>query len=100
MRDGFIEYEIKNGIHVNYKRFSLIMSNDDEIIGVLNAYTAFAEIYVDDIWVDKKYQRKGLGKKLLSNLYNHFRGKGFNNGFRGASAFFVGQLVNICLFIP
>ncbi len=80
MRDDLVAYESSHGIDVNYKRFSLVLNNEqNETIGVLNAYTAFSEIYIDDMWVDSKHRRQGLGKKLIETLENHFQGKGFNN---------------------
>ena len=80
MRDDLVAYELSHGIDVNYKRFSLVLNNEqNETIGVLNAYTTFSEIYIDDMWVDSKHRRQGLGKKLIETLENHFQGKGFNN---------------------
>lgn len=80
MEKDLIKYENSHGINVNYKRFSLIASNlSGDPIGVINAYTAFAEIYVDDIWVDNAHRGQGYGKRLLQELENHFKGKGFNN---------------------
>lgn len=79
MRDGFVAFESKKGIDVNYKSFSLVLSLEHEPIGVLNAYTAFSEIYVDDLWIDKAYRGKGYGKGLLYDLEKRFKGKGFNN---------------------
>lgn len=80
MQKDLVEYESSHAIDVNYKQFSLVLSdNDNEPIGVLNAYTAFAEIYIDDIWVDSSYRGKGYGRQLMEALVNHFKGKGFNN---------------------
>lgn len=80
MRNDLVAYEHSHGIDVNYKRFSLVLNNEhNETIGVVNAYTAFAEIYIDDMWVDSKHRRQGLGRKLIIELENHFKGKGFNN---------------------
>lgn len=80
VRKGFMEYETENNIDVNYKKFSLVLSDPQKnILGVLNAYTAFAEIYVDDIWVDSDYRNHGYGKQLLMELEKRFEGKGFNN---------------------
>jgi ribosomal protein S18 acetylase RimI-like enzyme len=45
----------------------------EEVLSVINAFTAFAEIYIDDIWVDSTHQRKGYGTRLLSSLENHLR---------------------------
>jgi ribosomal protein S18 acetylase RimI-like enzyme len=80
MRKDLVDYESSHGIDVNYKKFALILKDkEDNTLGVINAFTAFAEIYVDDMWVNSPYRGKGYGRKLLQELENHFRGKGFNN---------------------
>src|SRR3990167_7589453 len=80
MEKDLVKYESENGIDVNYKRFSLVMTDDDgEVVGVLNAYTAFAEVYIDDMWIDSSHRRKGLGRNLINELEELFKGKGFNN---------------------
>ena len=80
MRKDLIAYESSHGIDVNYKKFSLSFKDDNEMVfAVLNAFTAFAEIYIDDIWVDTVHRGKGFGRKLLQTLETHFQGKGFNN---------------------
>lgn len=99
MRKGFVEYESSHGIDVNYKPFSLILKDEkNEAVGVLNAFTAFAEIYIDDIWVDKSYRGKGYGKKLLTELENHFKGKGFNNMNLVTSSFQAPEFYKKCGF--
>ncbi|MBI2792813.1 MAG: GNAT family N-acetyltransferase [Gammaproteobacteria bacterium] len=99
MRKGFVEYESSHGIDVNYKSFSLILKNEkNEAVGVLNAFSAFAEIYIDDIWVDKFHRGKGYGKKLLSELENHFKGKGFNNMNLATSSFQAPEFYKKCGF--
>ncbi|MDR2681704.1 MAG: GNAT family N-acetyltransferase [Holosporaceae bacterium] len=56
------------------------MKNDiSEIVGLLTAYTVFAEIYIDEIWIDSKYRQKGFGRLLLSEIEKQFEGKGFWN---------------------
>lgn len=48
-----VAYESAHEIDVNYKKLSVVLKDDKRIVfGVLNAFTAFAEINVDDIWVD------------------------------------------------
>lgn len=80
MEKDLVEYERSHGIDVNYKRFSVVLKNENDLIfGIINAYTAFAEIYVEDLWVDSSYRRMGYGRKLLKELEDHFKGKGFNN---------------------
>ncbi len=80
MNKGHIDYETTHGISCNYKKFSLLIKIDkNKTIGVLSAYAAFAEIYVDDLWVDCSYRKQGYGRKLLEVLEDHFNGQGYNN---------------------
>lgn len=99
MTKDLVAYETSHSIDVNYRRFSVIMYNaQEEIFAVLNAYTAFAEIYVDDIWVDSAYRGKGHGRQLLSALENHFKGQGFNNINLVTSAFQAPEFYKKCGF--
>lgn len=77
--EGHVQDEKNKGIICNYKPFALVLKHQDNIIGALQAYTAFAEIYVDDIWVKPEYRGNGLGRRLLENLEEEFMGKGYNN---------------------
>jgi ribosomal protein S18 acetylase RimI-like enzyme len=80
MSKDLIAYESRHGIDVNHKRFAIIMRDGkNNLIGALNAFTAFAEIYIDDIWVDQSFRGKGYGTMLIQSLETHFKGKGFNN---------------------
>ena len=88
MRKDLIEYETNHGIDVNFKRFVLVLTDEtDKVIGVLNAYTAYSEVYIDDMWVHKSYRGKGCGKQLIQTLEDHFESKGFNNINLVTSAF-------------
>ncbi|OGT30246.1 MAG: hypothetical protein A3E87_00730 [Gammaproteobacteria bacterium RIFCSPHIGHO2_12_FULL_35_23] len=94
-----VAYESSHGITVNYKRIFLILRNEaKQVLGVLEAYTAFAEVYIDDIWVDHAYRGKGYGKKLFQFLEKHFQGKGFNNINLVTSAFQAPEFYKKCGF--
>lgn len=100
MREDLVEYETIHGIDVNYKRFSLVLTNiSDEVIGVLNAFTAFSEVYIDDMWVHKPYRGKGYGSKLIRALEEKFEGEGFNNINLVTSAFQAPEFYKKCGFI-
>ena len=99
MRKDLVKYESSHGIDVNYKRFSIVARDENgSAIGALNAYTAFAEVYVDDIWVDHAFRGQGYGRKLLQALENHFKGKGFNNINLVTSAFQAPEFYKKCGF--
>ncbi len=99
MRQDLVSYESSHGIDVNYKKFALIIRDESgDALGVLNAFTAFSEIYVDDMWVHSAHRGKGYGRKLLQELENHFEGKGFNNINLVTSAFNAPSFYKKCGF--
>ena len=100
MKEDLVAYEANHGIDVNYRRFSVVMTSlDNNVMGIINAYTAFAEIYVDDIWVDSAYRNQGYGKQLLLSLEEQFKGQGFNNINLCTSAFQAPEFYIKCGFI-
>jgi len=73
-------HESSHGIVCDYNKFSMVIRNGEgETIGALSAYSAYAEIYVDDIWIDSRYRNLGFGRKLLGALENRYKDRGYNN---------------------
>lgn len=80
MEKGLGEYERHNGIDVNYKPFSLVLFDENnEAIGVLDAFSSYSCIHINDMWVNKSQRGNGYGRMLITELENHFRGKGLHN---------------------
>lgn len=81
VEQGHIQDEASQGIVCNYKPLTIAMKEADtgKFIAALTAYTAFAEVYVDDIWVHPDNRKLGLGRKLLQALEDTFAGKGYDN---------------------
>lgn len=79
MCDELLDYEMNHNIQLKYEKFSLLGYKEDEIIGVINCYTAYEEIYVDDMWICSKHRGKGYGRDLLKKLEEKFKSKGFDN---------------------
>lgn len=79
--------------------FVLALKDNNTIIGALTAYTAYAEIYIDDIWVEPKYRGYGYGRKLIQDLEDRFRGKGYNNINLVTSHFQAPEFYKKCGFI-
>jgi len=73
-------HESSHGIICDYNNFSMVIrSGEGEPIGALSAYSAYAEIYVDDIWIDSKYRNLGYGRKLIGALEHRYKDRGCNN---------------------
>lgn len=73
-------YEAQHGVICNYSPFAITLSDETGgVIGALKGYTAYAEIYVDDLWVEQSHRRRGHGRALLGALEQHFRHDGYDN---------------------
>ena len=73
------KYENSKGIQCGYRKFHIIADEKGEIVGILIGYTAFSEIYVDDLVVHGNYRNQGIGRMLLQKLEEHFEGKNYSN---------------------
>ncbi len=80
MSEGLVKYEEEKDVNIGYKKYAFIMTDDgNKIIGGLTGYTAFEEVYVDDLWVDPSQRGKGYGKMLMDKVYEEFKDKGYDN---------------------
>src|SRR4029079_4817855 len=99
MRKDLIDYETSHGIDVNYKRFALVLIDENQNeIGVVNDFIVFSKIFVDDMWVHSSVRGKGYGRQLLKALEDHFEGKGFNNINLVTNAFNAPEFYKKCGF--
>ncbi len=97
--EDMVAYESSHGIEVNYRTFYFVIKDDQKnVVGVLHAYTAFAEVYVEDIWVKKEQRGKGYGRQLMQALEEHFKGQGFNNINLVTSTFQAPEFYQKCGF--
>jgi len=96
VNEGFYEYEKSHGIYDEYEKFNIIATLDKEVIGVLSGYTVFAEIYVDNLWIDKNHRKKGYGRKILLYLENKYKDSGYNNINLVTSAFQAPKFYENC----
>jgi N-acetylglutamate synthase-like GNAT family acetyltransferase len=77
---GQSTYERSHGIEINFRRFALVLHDDHGVLcGALQAYTAYAEIYVEDLWVAAHIRRRGYGRQLLQRLEEKYAGTGYHN---------------------
>ena len=73
------EHDAENGIEYNLKHFSFIAKENGEAIGYLTGFSYYAEVTINNLIVLKKYRAKGVGTKLIEQVEEHFKDKGFNN---------------------
>jgi len=75
---GPAKYDKDKSVAINYQRFSLIAEEKGAVIGVLDGYTAYAEVYIDDLWVDEAFQNRGCATQLIRQLEKQFAGSLFD----------------------
>ena len=79
--------EIKWWEHQNRREFekiirsnnflTLVAEDNGLIVGYLQATLKFDDsaLWIEDIYVDKKYRRKGVASRLLDKFTDHWKGK-------------------------
>ena len=99
MEVGLKEYETSHGINVDWKPFALELLNErGDVIGVLEAFSSYSSIHINDLWIDKSYRGCGYGRKLLIELEQLFKHKGFDNINTVTCAFQAPEFYKKCGF--
>jgi GNAT superfamily N-acetyltransferase len=63
------EYATSHGINVDWTPFALeLFDEKSEVIGVLEAFSSYSSIYINELWVDKSHRGQGYGRKLIAEL--------------------------------
>ena len=71
------EYEKENNIECSYTPFCFVAKDEDRIVGALSGATFFAEVYIDELVVDKESRGKGIGRLLMNAVEDYYRDNGF-----------------------
>ncbi len=53
-----------------------VRNEKDEIIGGILANTRYSTVYINTIWVDERYRRRGIGRKLIERVEREARKMG------------------------
>ncbi len=69
----------KKGINCDYRLFNFVAKEGNEISGILKGHSCYEEVFIDDLIVIEKYRGKGVGTKLLKQVEDYHRNKGFRN---------------------
>lgn len=55
-----------------------VRDNEEKIIAGANGFILYGTIHIDQLWVDKKYRKKGLGRKIMDQIHDLGRSEGCN----------------------
>ena len=53
-----------------------IRNENHELVAGCNGSIIFGSIYTDQLWVDKQYRKRGLGKRLMNAVHEYGRNQG------------------------
>lgn len=76
---GFDKYALENDIDCNYRSFSFVAKENNEIVGVITGHSYYKEVHISDLIVSENYRNKNIGTKLIDEVENHFKNKGLEN---------------------
>ena len=79
MEEEYAKEEKKHNVFCNYNPFCFVAREDSNVMGIIVGYTSYEEVYIDDLIVVDKYRGRDIGTKLVTEVENFYRGKGFNN---------------------
>lgn len=79
MEEEYAKEEKKHNVFCNYNPFCFVAREDSNAMGIIVGYTSYEELYIDDLIVVDKYRGRDIGTKLVTEVENFYRGKGFNN---------------------
>ena len=77
--DEFNKYAKNNNIICNFKPFSYVAKENDEIIGIITGHSYYKEVVINDLIIKEEYRNNHLGTKLINTVIEGFTGKGFEN---------------------
>ena len=75
----FNKYAIKNDLICNYKPFSFIAKENDEIVGILTGNTMYKEVHIGELIVVEEHRNKDIGSKLIQTVESYYKDKGLEN---------------------
>lgn len=76
---GFTEYDKAFDLSPNYKEFSFIAKENDEVAGILTGKCLHDEVKISDLIVTEKFRKNGIGSKLLKSVEEYFSDKNYTS---------------------
>lgn len=75
----FNKYAEKNGVVCNYKLFVFIAKEGEENVGLITGNSYYEEVHIADLIVLEEHRGKDIGTKLVREVEEYHKNKGFKN---------------------
>ena len=74
----FTVFGKESGVDLNYDEFCFVAEDSNgQIIGVITGRAYYNEVHIGDLVIDKEHRRVGVGSKLVEEVENAYKGKGY-----------------------
>lgn len=74
----FTVFGKESGVELNYDEFCFVAEDGNgQIIGVITGRAYYNEVHIGDLVIDKEHRRVGVGSKLVEEVENAYKGKGY-----------------------
>ena len=75
--DAFKEYALENEVYSDYKPFSYVAKENNQVLGVITGKTSYDEVHIRDLLVFKEARFKGIGMALMNHVINIYKNMGY-----------------------
>lgn len=75
----FEKYAKKNNIVCDYTPFNFVAKENGKVIGMITGHSYYKEVHIGDLIVLEEYRNKHIGTKLIANVEEYYKNKGFEN---------------------
>lgn len=96
--DEFEKQAQQNNVNCNYTPFNFVAYEKHELVGALTGYTCYDEVYIEELIVLEQHRCKGIGMKLMKQVEDYYKDKGFNNINLVTNAFQAPEFYKKCGF--
>lgn len=74
----FTVFGKESGVELNYDEFCFVAEDGNgQIIGVITGRAYYNEVHIGDLVIDKEHRKVGVGSKLVEEVENAYKGKGY-----------------------
>ena len=68
----FTKYAKEKGITTNYKEFSFVAKEDEEVVGIISGNSYYGAVHIQELIVFKGYRGKHIGRQLVEKVEDYY----------------------------
>jgi ribosomal protein S18 acetylase RimI-like enzyme len=74
----FTVFGNESGVELNYDEFCFVAEDDDgQLLGAITGRAYYNEVHIGDLIIGKEHRKSGIGRKLVEEVENTYKGKGY-----------------------